>query len=238
MPDAPALDSAAKSRLDQISTRWAAVKDPVQFLMRYGQAIRKYLEALLKNSHDADEVSQDFLLKVLEHGFANADPDRGRFRDYLKRAVRNAALTRLRKQHAVAQPDAILSSLAAENDLRAADAEFLADWRRCLLDRVWRNLESHQRRSPGNLFHTVIRLTVDHPDEDSETLAIRAGEQLGRPLRAEAFRKQLSRARHLFAKLLLAEVTRTLEQPTPELLTEELIELGLFEYVRDFLPPK
>lgn len=226
-----ALDSAPRSALDQISTRWAAVKDPVRFLMRYGPAIGKYLGALLKNTHDAEEVSQDFLLRVLEHGFANADPDRGRFRDYLKRAVRNAALTRLRQKVSVPVTEGMLEDPAAEE-------EFVRDWRRCLLDRVWRGLESHQRHSPGNLFHTVLRLAVDHPEEDSEQLAARAAERAGRPLRADAFRKQLSRARKLFAQLLIQEVSQTLEKPTPELLEEELAELGLMEYVREYLAGK
>jgi RNA polymerase sigma factor (sigma-70 family) len=228
MTPAPALDSAPKSALDLISTRWAAVKDPVRFLMRYGRAIRKYLDALLKNTHDTDDVSQDFLLRVLEHGFAGADPDRGRFRDYLKRAVRNAALTRLRRKASTPVTPGMLEDLAAEE-------EFVRDWRRCLLDRAWRGLESHQRRSPGNLFHTVLRLAVDHPEEDSEQLAARAAERSGRPLRADAFRKQLSRARKLFAQLLIQEVAQTLEKPTPELLEEELAELGLMEYVREHL---
>ncbi len=225
----PALDSAPKSALDQISTRWGAVKDPVRFLMRYSRAIRKYLDAILKDAHDTDDVSQDFLLRVLEHGFANADPDRGRFRDYLKRAVRNAALTRLRRK-----ANAPLTGDVPDDP--AAEEEFVQDWRRCLLDRAWRGLERHQRQSPGNLAHTVLRLAVDHPEEDSERLAARAAEQASRPLRADAFRKQLSRARKLFARLLIQEVAQTLEKPTPELLEEELAELGLMEYVREYLP--
>lgn len=236
MTSALLMDSAPKSALDQISTRWGAIKDPVRFLMRYGPAIRKYLDALLKNVHDAEEVSQDFLVRVLEHGFASADPDRGRFRDYLKRAVRNAAFTRLRKRDTSVADEGVLATLAAEELLQAADEEFLADWRRCLLDRTWRALESHQRRSPGNLFYTALRLTVDHPEDDSEALAARASAFAGKPVRADAFRKQLSRARQTFARLLIAEVTQTLEQPTPEMLVEELVELGLMEYVRDYLP--
>src|SRR5262249_33766636 len=97
-------------------------------------------------------------------------------------------------------------------------------------------LESHQRRSPGNLFFTALRLTVDHPEEDSEALAARAGAFAGKPVRADAFRKQLSRARQLFAQLLIQEGMQTLEQPTTEMLTEELLELGLMEYVRDYVP--
>lgn len=236
MLDLPVQDSAPRSRLDQISTRWAAVRDPIKFLMRYGPAIGKYLSALLKNEHDAEEASQEFLLRVLEHGFAAADPDRGRFRDYLKRAVRNAALTRLRKKQVMLQEESALDAFLATDSAASADRTFLDDWRGCLLDRVWRKLQGHQQRKAGNRFHTVLRLTVDHPEADSETLAALVADQHGTPLRADAFRKQLSRARQLFARLLIAEVAQTLERPTPELLQEELTELGLIDYVRDHLP--
>ena len=58
----------------------------------------------------------------------------------------------------------------------------------------------------------------------------------GQPLSAEAFRKQLSRARHRFAELLINEVSRTIADVTPELLAEELHDLGLMKYVRTMLP--
>ena len=78
-----------------------------------------------------------------------------------------------------------------------------------------------------DLCFTVLRLAGDHPEETSEQLARRASDRTGRPLRAEAFRKQLSRARPLFRRLLTEEVAGTLSDPTPENLALELAELGL-----------
>src|SRR5262245_27390195 len=89
-----------ESVLDRIGTCWQRVHDPAYFAASYGPAIRRYLEALLKNTHDAEEVAQDFLLRVHEQGLGRASPERGRFRDYLKKAVRNAALSFLRKKQA------------------------------------------------------------------------------------------------------------------------------------------
>ena len=100
-----------------------------------------------------------------------------------------------------------------------------------------RRLEAHQRESPGNLAHTVLRLSVEHPDEDSDALAARASRASGRPLLPAAFRKQLSRARRLFAGFLVAEVAQTLEEPTAERVEEELAAVGILPVVRDFLPP-
>src|SRR5947208_16957069 len=98
MEPPPAAPSGPHSRLDQISTRWAVVNDPLQFMLRYGPAIQRYLSALIKNPHDVEEVLQDFLLRGLQRGFVRTESLRGRFRDYLKTAVRNAALTHYRRR--------------------------------------------------------------------------------------------------------------------------------------------
>ena len=78
-------------------------------------------------------------------------------------------------------------------------------------------------------------LRADHPDDDSEQQAARLSQATGKTFRADAARQQLRRARARFAELLLEEIARTLDQPTPERVQEELIELGLMDYVRDFL---
>jgi hypothetical protein len=67
-------------------------------------------------------------------------------------------------------------------------------------------------------------------------LAARTSALIGRPIRADAFRKQVSRARFKLAKLLVREVAQTLDHPTADRIKEELIEISLWEYVRDFLP--
>lgn len=228
----------ATRNLDQISTRWQAINDPLQFVMRYARAIQNYLNALLKNPDDAEEVAQDFMLRVQKNGFYHASPERGRFRDYLKRAVRNASLNYLQRRRDRGPGGAALVSLAAAAEVpQAADHAWIADWRNCLLNRTWRALDDHQRRTPGNLFHTVLRLAADHPHDDSATQAAHVAELSGRPLSAEAFRKQLSRARRLFAEFLAGETAQTLDDPTPQQVEQELSELGLMSYIRDLLPP-
>ena len=229
--------ATAAPGLVEISTRWPLIRDPVQFVMRYGPAIRKYLEALLHNTHDAEDVTQDFLIRGLLRGFVRTENLRGQFRHYLKRAVRNAALNHLQRQPARQAGDAGSAELSDPHDAEAAaEQEWLAEWRGCLLDRAMQALDRHQRQVPANLFHTAMRLRLDHPQEDATALAARASTLVGRTIRAEAFRKQLSRARRRFAELLQEEVQQTLEQPTPERVLEELAELGLLSYVREFLP--
>jgi hypothetical protein len=79
-------------------------------------------------------------------------------------------------------------------------------------------------------------MVVEHQGEDSEKLAARVGQLTGRPIQPAAFRKQVSRARRMFAQLLLREVEQTLDAPSPQELEEELTEIGLMKHVRDFLP--
>jgi RNA polymerase sigma factor (sigma-70 family) len=221
--------------LDQISTCWHRVHDSAYVAASYERAIRRYLEALLKNTHDAEEVTQDFLLRVHEQGLGRARPERGRFRDYLKKAVRNAALNFLRRQRAPGRSALPLKpEVLADDAGPRAERQWLADWRRSLLERAWQALEIHQHLSPGSLYHTVLRLAVEHPDEDSCALAERASAQAGRAVRPGTFRQQLSRARRLFAGFLTRAVARTL--PAGWNLEDELTDLGLMGYVRPHLP--
>jgi RNA polymerase sigma-70 factor (ECF subfamily) len=220
------------SNLDRISTQWSQLDNPAHFLMRYAPAVRSYLVALLKNPHDAEEATQEFLLRVMEQGFVRANPDRGRFRDYLKIAVRNAAMTLLRKRKAMSL-QAVEPSLA---DQTSAEERWLATWRQCLLDKAWRALENYQHRHPGNWAYTVLKTVVDQPQADSTCLARQVSAITGHALEPAAFRKQLSRARHRFAEFLVQEIADTLDRATPEEIETELGELGLLEYVKDFLP--
>ncbi len=236
MNDRSRLDPGSQAVLDQISTCWPALSDPTQFALRYATAIQHYLQAIIKNPHDVEEVLQDFLLRGLLHGFVRTDLLRGRFRDYLKAAVRNSALDHLRRRPLPQDHSRDLDELPVAEDNAPMHQAWVAEWRRCVLDRAWEALYRHQRRSPGNLFHTVLRLASEHPEEESPALAVRAAALAGRPLGAAAFRKQLSRARRVFAELVIEEVSQTLAQPNPEDVEAELVELGLFLYVRDFLP--
>jgi RNA polymerase sigma-70 factor (ECF subfamily) len=224
-------------RLDQIETDWAVVCEPAHVVARYADAIHDYLRALLRAPEDAEEVAQEFFLRLAECGLPHPRQERGRFRDYLKKAVRNAALNYLRGKQRAERRRAGLASLSElEAPQPILDQEWVLHWRDCLLRRAWQGLKAHQQQAPDGLFYTVLRLAAGHPLKDSRALAMRAARLSGRALSPEAFRKQLSRARRKFAALLLAEVRQTLDTPSREQIEEELIHLGLMPYVRDFLP--
>jgi RNA polymerase sigma factor (sigma-70 family) len=224
-----------QSRLEDIPTDWDIVRDPALFVLRYAPAIQRYVRALVRNRHDAEEVVQEFFLRVTQHGLFR--PSRGgRFRDYLKAAVRNAALNCLRRNRAPKSIDfSILQDSIADKTHATADQVWTAEWRKCLLERAWQALKEHQDQSHGNLFQTVLNMLIDNPLEDSKTLAVRTSALIGRPLRAEAFRQQVSRARRLLAKLIVREVAQTLDEPTPKQIKDELIALDLWDRIRDHL---
>lgn len=235
-------EDGPRAGIDQISTRWSLIKDPVSFVMRYAPAIQGYLGIFLKNPHDVEDVCQTFLLRVVERGLVEEKLLHGRFRDYLIAAVRNAALAHLRRRAALVHestlPDSTLLAQVPDRPTLEfpAEEEWLARWRRVILAGAWEALECHERAHPGSLAHTVLRTLVDHPQEDSGRLAARVGGLRGRPVKPDAFRKQVSRARRLFAEFLVAEVARTLDNPTPLCVEEELIDIGVMKYVQPFLP--
>jgi DNA-directed RNA polymerase specialized sigma24 family protein len=226
-----AVNEQAPARLDSISTSLSVIADPERVVLRYGPAVRSYIQALVRDEHDADDVAQELFLRVLRRGLSWAGGGRGRFRDYLKAVARHVAIDLVRARAGRARQGLDLDAVAA------AERCWVDDWRACVLEATWVALEAHQHQRPGNFGHQCLRLALDHPEEDAAALADRLGQQVGRSLRPDAFRKQLSRARRLFARLLVAEVRRTLEQPSRARLEEELADLGLLDFLRSFLGP-
>jgi hypothetical protein len=227
--------SQQPSNLKQLSTHWSSVHEPARFVARYSSAIRKYLITLMGNEPDADEVLQSFLLGVVRHGFPRAAPGRGRFRDYLFVSVRHAAVRYLQRQ----QADRHRRAAVDVGDVPVPDpmdARWLAEWHQCVLTRALASLHHHQRRSAGSIAHTVLAVRIEYPDAEMEFLAQETSRRCGRPIRTDAYRQQLRRTRFHFARFLIEEVARTLDQPTPERVEEELIEVGLIAQVRPYLP--
>jgi len=201
--------------------------------MRYARAIQKYVAAIVRDPQDSEEVAQDFLVQVFDKGFCPENVSRGRFRDYLKSAVRYVAISHLRKRRSSELSEEMLASIVQPNS--NADQAWSNEWHDCLLERVWQSLELHQQKTTDNLFYSVLRLHTETPEASSDEHAARLSQQLGRSVRADAFRQQLHRARKQFAKLIVAEVRQTLQQPTAETIEQELIDLELMPYVREFL---
>jgi RNA polymerase sigma-70 factor (ECF subfamily) len=234
-------------RLSRISTWWSLVgrahRGPAegahaahkQLLERYGGAVHRYLRKVVRDPDAADEIAQEVALQLLHGDLHSANPRRGRFRNFVKGTLFHL-IADYRKQRR-AWPAPLLakeSTLAANQEGMESDRQFLESWCDELLARAWAAL-SGVEASTGQLYHTVLRYRADHPKIHSPQIAEQLTAQLGRPLTAAGIRQILHRARQRFADLLLEEIGHSLENPTPEKLEQELLELGLFDYCQPAL---
>jgi len=235
--------------ISRIHTAWSMVREAhgdhtavqsaqQRLLDRYGGAVRRYALSALRDEDAADEVFQEFALRFVRGDFGNADPNRGRFRAFVKTVVyrlivdyQRRAKKRLREtpMHSnVAEPP------AGSSEPKEDDALFRTSWRDELLARCWQKLAEDERDS-GKPYHSVLRYRVDHPDLRSPELAAGLSEQLGKPINAGAIRVLLHRARELFGELLLDEVAESLANNSLDEAEQELIDLDLHEYCRPAL---
>ncbi len=202
---------------------------------RYAAPARRYLLKILKDPEAADDLAQEFLARFLAGAFHRADPERGRFRDFLKRSLYHLAVDYLRQQrHRHAPLPSDFEPVAAEDSPAEAGPEFLQACREELLAVVWQALADQEQRT-GQPFYTVLRFRAEHPSEDSAEMAARLGIILGRPLTAVWVRQTLHRARERFAALLLEELARRSGIESADELEQELVELDLLEYCRTAL---
>jgi RNA polymerase sigma-70 factor (ECF subfamily) len=234
-------EEAANDRLSKISTAWslmqlahgteadAAAAAQQQIVQRYGGAVYRYLRAALRDPVAADDLAQEFALALVRGQLRHADPERGRFRDYVKTVLFHLVSKHRKKQGK--QPQQLAPAAPALDQTAAdPDRDFDESWRQELLTRT---LEALARAQPT--YHAVLRFRFDHPDVPSHEMAEPLGRQLGKPVTAEGVRQTLRRARALFAELLVDEVAHSLRSPSLELVEQELGELGLLSYCRPVL---
>jgi RNA polymerase sigma-70 factor (ECF subfamily) len=234
--------------LSRITTLWSMVKDAVngpsdevrtaqqKLLDRYSGAIRRYLLGVLRDADAAEDLFQDFAYRFLHGDLRRVDPQRGRFRDYVKGVLFHlVADYHKRRQKLPRQMDSEYGdpAVVCEPDGEQEQA-FLTSWRDELLMRTWSALNSADEAS-GQSFHTVLRFRAEHPQMRSQEMAEQLSRVLGRPLTAAGVRKTLERARDRFADLLLEEIAEELCDPTVEHLEGELIDLNLLDHCRPAL---
>jgi RNA polymerase sigma-70 factor (ECF subfamily) len=206
-----------------------------QLLQRYGGAVRRYLRKVLHNLDAADEVFQEFALALLRGALRGADPQRGRFRDFVRGTLFHLIADYRKQQRKWPGPlpdDG--AALAADLEEVESDRQFLESWCDDLLARAWAALAEIEART-GQPYHAVLRFRADHPELRSPQMAEQLTAQLGRPFTAAGVRQALHRAREKFADRLLDEVTHSLDSPTAEGLEAELVELGLIDYCKPAL---
>ena len=177
--------SELSHRLSRITTCWSLVADAHksardraseaqhQLLERYCGAIYRYLLGALRDADAADEVAQEFAYCFVRGDFKQADPERGRFRDFVKTVLFHLIVNYQRQRQKRArmgplQPDT--PEPVTPPEICNSDQEFLDRWREELLDRTWEGLAEVEKQT-GHSYYQVLRFRSEHPDMPSAEMA-------------------------------------------------------------------
>jgi RNA polymerase sigma-70 factor (ECF subfamily) len=224
-------------RLSRIATQWSLVIEAHDqsadgatnarqaLLVHYSSSVYRYLLGAVRDPDTAEELSQEFAVRLMRGAFRRAAPQRGRFRDYVKTVLSNLVNDHFRSQRRRPQTGAEVELTAA---VETTDAPTLEDClRETVLERTWAALRKAQPR-----YHAVLLLRVEQTEMSSAQTARQLTVTTGTKWSADGVRKTLERARTKFADLLLDEVTGILECTDLDDLGEALAELDLLRYCR------
>ena len=237
------MQSYHASRISRIATDWTMLNIAHQstasqnqyalrsMLERYASAVHRYLLAAVKNEYDADDLMQEFGLRFLEGKLRRADPQKGRFRDFLKTSLRNLVVDHQRRQLRRSVPLLYDPTVPADdvNFTEQSGADFDREWRMQILANSWQTLRL-ECDGADRPYYSALKLRSDNSKLDSQRLARLLSVQLAKPISALSFRKILSRARRRMAELIIDQVRASLLEPSRETIEEELIALDLLHY--------
>lgn len=238
------------SRLSQLTTRWSIIFQAchgpehadkaaqAEVLERYCGAVYRYVLRVLADPDLADEACQEFAYRFVRGDFRHADPAKGRFRDYVKKAV----IHLLREFHRERKARAKITPLEGDEaqapptptPIDVHEAEFMALWRKELLNRAWDEMELQQSAS-GPPYYAALQVKAEEPEISAADLAERLRSAEKGDYSAAGVRQVLHRSREIFAEKLLAEVSRSILSDDHDDLVDELAELDLLTYCRQAL---
>ena len=231
------------SRLGNVRTRWSLLRSAGKsessivelrnvLVLRYAAPIRSYVQGIVNNEDEADELAQDAVVRLLTGDFAGADPNRGRFRDFLKTALRNMVRNHW-KRTKVRKTDSLIDDISdGESEL---NDPWVGHWRKNLLDMAWADLKQIEETSANRIPYSVLNIRAENSDASSKELAALLSQRLGREVKPDAFRQQLKRARQRFVETLLNELRDGLDDPTESRVHDEVVALGLYPWLKESL---
>jgi RNA polymerase sigma-70 factor (ECF subfamily) len=220
------------------STQWSeiqAAQDPSQpgyrdrldqLLRAYWKPAYAYIRASWKKSNeDAKDLTQAFFAHLLQNGrIAPPRKEGGRFRSYLKQALKNFLIDahRAAEVRKAIQPAVPLDSadVSVSSD---PDRAFDREWLSCLLDSALSTLERDLKTDGKEVYFRVFRTYLLDPAEGREvTVATQSGEivlptyqTVGRRLGLSEsdVRNYLNQCRSRLRDILRAEIRGTVESP-------------------------
>lgn len=198
---------------------------------QYHEPVLRALRRIVRDEDVVQELNQEFWLRFVRGDFAKASPERGRFRGLLRTVLFNlvADYYRNHARRALLKPEVAdsLTDVLVQFTRRHDES-----WRRELMDRALAALDE-DGQGTRQICPRVLAIETDHRTLTSVDKAALLSTQLGRDVSPENYRQMLSRTRRRFAELLTEEVRRSLIDPTPELVREELAELKMLRYCAD-----
>lgn len=207
-------------------------------LIRYHEAVYRYLCARLNDTHAAGELFSRFAERVLEvHPFLErANREKGRFRDYLRSVLQRMVIDyyrerqRSQKHRRELTPDSDVEPAAPETD--EADEEFRKVWAEELMHQAWKGLEQVELEG-GHPYYSLLFYKAQNSKVRSEAMAQHFSQKLGRALTAANVRQLIHRGQEMLNDLLVAEVARTLRQKQGDVVTVAQIEeeLGQLQFL-------
>jgi len=227
-------------RLSQISTQWSLLFQAhadgperrwaqAELLTRYCAVVYRYLLAVVRDPHVAEELAQEFAYRFVRGSFRGADPGRVRFRSLPRTSLANLVRDWHRARARGPGP------LTHDEPEDTRDPVELGDaWRDELLRRTWVAL-AEADAAASTPHHAVLSHKARYPDRSSEELAADLTAILAKPMTAAGVRQAVRRARLCFAELLYREVGHLIETDDRDAILGELGEMGLLSYCAPLL---
>lgn len=185
-----------------------------QLCRRYWEPLRAYVRRQGYKDADADDVTQAFFARLLEHGtHARAERERGRFRTFLLNAMQNFIsnerrdATRLKRGGGVdhASIDEVADDLSTTH---TPETIFEKEWAQALIASALAALKAeYQSKGQGKRFELLRPLLSVRHDGDLGSLAVQMGVTTG------YLRKVLHIFRYRFGDLVREEVARLVADP-------------------------
>src|SRR5262245_3629486 len=152
-------------RLSRIQTLWTlvrrahdgpadAVRDAQQQLLdRYGGAVRRYLRGVVRDVDAAQDLFQEFACRLLKGDLHGADPERGRFRQYVKGVLFHLVADHHQaKKRQPAMVENVPEPAMGPPSMADLDRDLVQSWRDELLARTWQALEEYQEENSKPYF--------------------------------------------------------------------------------------
>ena len=234
-------DDADSGRLSRIATRWSMLREAHdgatlaqneakhQLLERYSRCVYRYLLGAVKNEETAEDLSHEFAVRFLSGNFHRANPEKGRFRDYVKTVLINLVNDYFRSQGKWADRIDVenVAPAVAPADIDDQETSFEQALSEDILNQAWAKLETGNKR-----YYAVLQLRIQTPDMNAREMAEVLSRQLNEDIAHATVRKTLERARVRFADMLVEAADETLACDSVQQLSSELKDLGLLSYCK------